>query len=80
MAENKLDNIGQLQKLDISKNMCFKRNSAANWEPWFYLPPSDKTLDILSREVKMNKGKPTIFYGESVVAFKFLDNKEVYFG
>ena len=67
-------------KLDISKNMYFKRSPGSPWEPWFYLPPSDKTLGILSREVKANKGKPTIFYGESVVAFKFLDNKEVYLG
>jgi hypothetical protein len=64
-------------QLDISKNMCFKRRSDANWEPWFYLHPSIRTLEILSREVKANGGKNTIFYGEPVVAFKFLDNTEV---
>lgn len=76
MNKNQPDNCGQCN-LDISKNISFKRTKASNWEPWFYLPPSDKTLEILKKEVAGNHGKNTAFYGEPVAGFKFLDGREV---
>jgi hypothetical protein len=75
---------------NFPNNIRFKKTPMSDWEPWFYLPPSEKTLQILKKEVKMNianmnefgnfqvKNLCTVFYGEGVYAFQFLDEKEVY--
>lgn len=71
-------------------NIKFKRHPMAEWETWMFLPPTDKTIAILKREVKANiaemkeegrfavKRVYTVFFGHCVYAFKFLDGKEVY--
>ena len=72
------------------KNIQFKRNPMTDWEVWMYMPPSEKTLKILKKEVtntvaEMKKEGEfrvarvcSVFFGQMVYAFKMLDGTEVY--
>lgn len=71
-------------------NIKFKQTPMHDWEPWLYLPPSEKTIKILKKEVQATIAQMkemgnfkvsnvfTVFYGQKVYGFKFLDNSEVY--
>ena len=73
-----------------SKNIQFKRNPMADWEVWMYMPPSEKTVKILKKEVantveEMKKEGEfrvarvcSVFFGHPVYAFKMLDGTEIY--
>ena len=76
--------------MNLEFNIRFKSNPMAEWRPWMYLPPSEATIKILKKEVRkdieqmredgrfMVKRIGTVFYGEPVYAFQFLDGTEVY--
>ena len=76
--------------IDYSRNMKYKQNPMSDWEPWMYMPPSEKTLAILKRETQKSIAKAkednvfavkrvgSVFFGHCVYAFKFNDGTEVY--
>ena len=76
--------------INYSRNMKYKQNPLSEWEPWMYMPPSEKTLEILKRETKKSviaakasgvfqvKQVGTVFFGHAVCAFKFNDGREVH--
>ena len=78
------------EKEFFHKNIRFKRNPLSDWEPWMYMPPSEKMLKILKKEVlntveEMKKEGEfrvvrvcSVFFGQMVYAFKMLDGTEVY--
>lgn len=77
-------------RVDYSCNIQYKQNPMSDWEPWMYMPPSEKTLEILKRETKKSivqakesgtfavKQVGSVFFGHPVYAFKFNNNAEVY--